>query len=79
MALLDRRPEPNSRGYELAQGKNELCVFWFIPDCPSFGFWNSKPEAEQAKEIWLKNYRNAKQKDWQKYCQSRGYKWVSFR
>lgn len=82
MALLDRpnRPElPDPKDYPLVKGKTENLVFWFIPDCPSFGFWFSRNEGESAREVWLKNFRSARQSDWAKYCQSRGYKQFHFR
>lgn len=78
MATLDR-PRPNPNDYQLVEAKNNLSTFFFIPDCPSFGFWNSRTEAESAREVWLQNFRTAKQVDWQKYCESRGYQGVNFR
>jgi hypothetical protein len=78
MATLDR-PNPNPRDYELAQGKTELCSFWFIPDCPKFGFWTSKTEASIARDIWLKNYRSASQEAWERYCESYGFRQAMFK
>jgi hypothetical protein len=76
MATIER---PNPNEYQLAQGKNELYSFWFLPDCPKFGFWTSKPEAEMAKGIWLDNFSTASQKDWERYCHGRGFKQAFFK
>jgi hypothetical protein len=76
MATLERF---NPNDYLLTDGKNERYTFWFIPDCPSFGFWTSKPDAEMARGIWLDNYRTARQSDWKRYCEGRGFKQVFFR
>jgi hypothetical protein len=65
--------------YKLQKGQTELFKFWFIADCPSFGFWTSLIEANYARDIWLKQYRSASQSDWKRYCESRGFKQVMFR
>lgn len=77
MAVLGDRPNP--KDYPLVPGKTELYSFWFIPDCPSFGFWTSKTEASVARDIWLENYRTASQSDWKRYCLSRGFKQAIFK
>ncbi|MBD2653119.1 hypothetical protein H6G45_06380 [Synechocystis sp. FACHB-383] len=71
----DRRPELVKT--HIASRYGGFTVY-FLPDNLKFGRWTNLAEAEEALKIWEKNFTCQPVEPWQKYCQSRGYKSVSW-
>lgn len=79
--LADRPkyPSDNNRRPELAKSKiDERFTVYFLPDNLKFGRWQNRNEAEEALQIWLESFACQPVSTWQKYCQSRGFKSVSW-
>jgi hypothetical protein len=72
--MLAEREPPS----QLVQGKTDHYVFYFIPDNIKFGRWRSRSEADDAIDVWRKDYARKPQANWQSYCRAKGFQSVEF-
>jgi len=75
--LADRPRHPHS--VQLVKASRNGINIYFIPDeVDQFGTWTNYPEADTALKIWMRQFQDKPPAQWRSYCQSRGFKSVTW-